>query len=294
MGKREYKGNLKLLCVKAIIKKYFSYNYVSELYGVPKSNIHFWYKSYKKYGVEFTIPKKRGPREKEINNSFINLVIKTWYENKMGSKKLKSLFDNEGFDVSQRQIQKILNKNDLILSDRKRPWQIKYVKFERSEKNELWHVDWTTCPFTKKQLIAFIDDYSRFIVHAEYFENATAENTILAFQNAILKFGKPKEILSDNGVQFTAKYHSKNLTIFEKFCSENDIKHILGRVHHPQTNGKIERWFGTYKKEYDERFNNLNDYIHFYNEKRIHQSLNYQVPAQRYLDNFKRCSIITV
>jgi putative transposase len=110
---------------------------------------------------------------------------------------------NQGFDVSQRQIQKILTKNDLKMNRRKRPNQIKYTLYEWPKPNMLWHTDWTECPFTKKMLIAFIDDHSRFVVHAEYFENATTENTIKAFENAILKHGKPEAILTDQGTQFT-------------------------------------------------------------------------------------------
>ncbi|PIN87870.1 hypothetical protein COV12_01570 [Candidatus Woesearchaeota archaeon CG10_big_fil_rev_8_21_14_0_10_32_24] len=61
--------------------------------------------------------------------------------------------------------------------------------------------------------------------------------------------------------------------------TKTKIKHILGRVHHPQTNGKIERWFGTYKTEYDERFNCLDEFVKFYNEIRIHQGINYTKPT---------------
>jgi putative transposase len=144
----------------------------------------------------------------------------------------------------------------------------------------LWHTDWTTCPFTNKQMIAFIDDHSRFIVHAEYFEHATTENTILAFANAIAKYGVPEAILTDNGVQFTPARTEKGP--FTRWCEDRGIKHILGRVHHPQTNGKIERWFGTYKLEYDERFNFLDEFVKFYNEERIHQGINYKKPKERY------------
>ena len=133
----------------------------------------------------------------------------------------------------------------------------------------LWHTDWTECPFTKQVMIAFIDDHSRFIVHAEYFANATTENTILAFKNAISKYGKPEAILTDNGTQFTPARSEKGP--FTQWCEEQGIKHILGRVHHPQTNGKIERWFGTYKREFNERFKNVDEYIDYYNNKRPHQ-----------------------
>ena len=178
--------------------------------------------------------------------------------------------------LSQRKIQRIYNQNGLKMNRRKRPSQIKFVKYEWPKPNMLWHTDWTTCPFTGKLLIAFIDDHSRYLVHVEYFSNATTENTLLAFANAIAKHGKPQNILIDNGSQFTPARGEKGP--FTKWCEKRDIKHILGRVHHPQTNGKIERWFGTYKQEYDERFDNLNEFLYFYNEMRIHQGINYDTP----------------
>ena len=159
---------------------------------------------------------------------------------------------------------------------RKRPSQIKFVKYEWPRPNMLWHTDWTTCPFTGKQLIAFIDDHSRFIVHAEYFSNASTENTILAFRAAIKRFGIPGAILTDNGVQF--HIHGD----FEEFCRDNNINHILGRVHHPQTNGKIERWFGTYKTEFNKERDTLISFVDYYNKERLHQGIHYQVPLERY------------
>ncbi|MCB9370216.1 transposase [Candidatus Woesearchaeota archaeon] len=62
----------------------------------------------------------------------------------------------------------------------------------------------------------------------------------------------------------------------------SNIKHILARVHHPQTNGKIERWWGTYKLEFDSRFNNLDEFVKFYNEERLHQGIGYLYPIERF------------
>jgi putative transposase len=143
-----------------------------------------------------------------------------------------------------------------------------------------WHTDWTVCPFSGFQLIAFIDDYSRFIVHAEYFTKATTENTLLAFARAIKQHGKPEAIITDNGTQFTPA--KGEMGMFTEFCESNEIKHILGRIHHPQTNGKIERWFGTYKQEFKNGEDTLNSFVKFYNEERLHQGIHYSTPLQRY------------
>ena len=97
---------------------------------------------------------------------------------------------------------------------------------------------------------------------------------------AIKKSTIPQQILTDNGVQFTPARAEKGP--FTNWCEEKRIKHILGRVHHPQTNGKIERWFGTYKTEFDERFETLDAFLKFYNEVRIHQSIGFKRPIERF------------
>lgn len=294
MEKRKYSGNFKLNCVKQILKGQYSLNYLSKIRDIPKSTLHKWINLYSIYGSAFIVPKKRGPKEKNISVQFEKLIKTLWHEHKIGSQKLLYLTKEVGFDVSERQIQKILNRNNLKMNNRSRPSQIKYCKYERSKPDELWHTDWSECPFTGKKLIAFIDDHSRYLIHAEFFSNATAENSILAFENAILKNGIPKQILTDNGSHFTNTHNRGDPNhIFTQFCVLQGVKHILGRPSHPETNGKIERWFGTYKKEFDERFNNIEDFIKFYNEKRIHQSLDYKVPAERYIDGFKRSPIMS-
>lgn len=294
MRKRPYSNKLKLWCVRKLEKGTYSLNFLSRLRNIPKSTLYLWYSQYQKVGERFLELKSPGRPSKQVNPAFEELVVELWKTYKVSAPKLHRLLEIEGFGVSERQIQKIFNNHQLRMSDRSRPFQVKFVKYERAHKNELWHTDWTVCPHTDRQLIAFIDDHSRFVVHAEYFSNATAENTILALANAIAKWGVPAEILTDNGTQFTAaRNRGGGTTLFEQFCDQKGIKHILGRVHHPQTNGKVERWFGTYKQEFDERFNNLDEYVKFYNEKRIHQGIDYLVPAQRYIDDFRRSSILT-
>jgi len=285
----KYTLNKKLWCIKQMQKGIISVAEISKNRKIPRKTLYRWLDSYKRFGKLGLENKPRGAKPTDINPKFEVFLIKFWHHNKYGAPKMKFELDQLGFNVSQRQIQKIYIKNELKMNKRKRPNQIKFRTYEWPEPNNLWHTDWTTCPFTKKQMIAFIDDHSRFVVHAEFFENATTENTLLAFSNAIAKFGKPEAILTDNGTQFTPARAEKGP--FTKWCEDQDIKHILGRVHHPQTNGKIERWFGTYKQEYDERFGCLDDFLHFYNYERIHQAIKYLKPIERYL---QKCDINAV
>lgn len=247
---------------------------------VPRRTVYYLIERYKRYGFKGLEPKPKGRKKEDLNPTFTNLVVAEWHANKIGCHKMWLRLKSKGFSVSERKIQEIYDMNGFKMNKRDRPSQIKFVKYERQRPHELWHTDWSMCPITKQNIIAFIDDCTRLLIHAEYFAQATTENTILAFKNAILKFGKPESILTDNGVQFTPARAEKGP--FTLFCDEQGIKHILGRIHHPQTNGKIERWFGTYKQEYDERFSCLNEFIEYYNKERIHQGIGYLTPLEKY------------
>jgi putative transposase len=246
---------------------------------VPRRTVYYLIERYKRGGYEALEPRPKGRKKIEINPKFIEMIKEEYSKYKIGSYKMWRRMREKGFSVSQRKIQEIYNHEGYRLNKRKRPAQIKYVRYEYPNPHDLWHTDWTTCPFTKKQMIAFIDDCTRVLIHAEYFAHASTENTILALSNAIERWGKPRIILSDNGTQFTPARSNKGP--FTLWCEGKGIIHILGRVHHPQTNGKIERWFGTYKQEYDERFTNIEQFLRFYNEERPHMSIGYLTPMEK-------------
>jgi putative transposase len=249
-----YSKEFKLRCIKHAELGISSISAVAELKHVNKKSLYNWIEKYHKLGESALGNKKPGAKPLEINEKFQLIVLKEWKARKRSAHKLWMNMKEKGYKVSERQIQKIYKKHGLKMNKRSRPSQIKFVKYEWPKPNMLWHTDWTQCPFTGAYLIAFIDDYSRFIIHTEYFSNASTENTLIAFALAVKRYGKPDAILTDNGVQFHVNGP------FEKFCQKNGIRHILGRVHHPQTNGKIERWFGTYKQEFKEGEDTLDSF----------------------------------
>jgi putative transposase len=255
---------------------------VARIRKIPRRSIYMLIDRFKKYGLNGLEPRKSGRKKDELNAHFSDYVLSQWATLQRGCHKMWLDLKKQGFFVSERKIQEVYKEYKLKMNKRTRPSQIKFVKYEWPKPNSLWHTDWTECPFTGKYMIAFIDDHSRFIVHAEYFSNATTENTLLAFMNAITKYGKPENILTDNGVQF----HLNGP--FEEFCKKNGINHILGRVHHPQTNGKIERWFGTYKLEFQPQRWTLDEFVKIYNEVRLHQGIGYKTPYERYIE---KCAI---
>lgn len=240
-------------------------------------------KKYKKVGEKIYEIKQIGRRKEQVNGNFKKRVKEEWHKYQCGSVKLHKIMEKKGYGVSQRKIQQIMDEFKLTAPCPKRRGQRKYCSYRWPEGFIVLHTDWGVCPHTKKQLIAYIDDHSRFIVGYGLYDNATTENTLKCLYRILFAYGIPYAVITDRGSHFYANKIGKKKIgkcKFQEVLEEIGIKHIVARAHHPQTNGKIERWFGTYKREFNERFKNIDDYVKFYNYERPHQRLGYKTPAE--------------
>jgi putative transposase len=152
----------------------------------------------------------------------------------------------------------------------------KWVRYERRHSNSLWHTDF--CEFEGKLIISVIDDASRFIVGYGVFDNATTDNALSVVESAISRNGLPKQLMTDHGTQFCSD--EDKVFRFSETLKEKGIQHIMAKVKRPQSNGKIERWFGTMKKLYRHFDRNLDLAVTCYNGM-LHLSLECS-PAEAY------------
>jgi putative transposase len=242
-------------------------------------------KTYKKFGTTLT-QKNAGRPKITINERCKERVNAEWQHYQCGSVKLHQLLKSKGFGVSQRKIQQVLDEYKLTAPCPKRRGQRKYCSYRWPQGYFVLHTDWSICPVTGKQIIAYIDDHSRFIVGYGLYNNATAENVIHCLYRVIFTYGIPYAIITDRGACFYANKLDKNKEAKCKFQEELEllgIRHIVARAHHPQTNGKIERWFGTYKREFNERFKDMEEYVKYYNYERPHARIAYQKPIEVFM-----------
>jgi putative transposase len=142
----------------------------------------------------------------------------------------------------------------------------------------LWHMDWKQLN-TGEWILAILDDASRYIVGYGIFQEATAPNTLQVLKEAIQHYGKPDEILTDRGSQFYAnkgERKEKGISQFEQHLADREIKHILCRVNHPQTNGKLERFYGVLEDKMIHRAQiaTIPEYVQWHNTIKPHLSLN--------------------
>jgi putative transposase len=230
---------------------------------------------------------KPGSLPELLNPVFYEKVKDFRQKHGWSAQKTEIYFRKEGFSVSHNKINAVIKREKLTRKKMGKRPKPKYVRYEADNTNDQWHMDWSTDPLTKKKLLGIIDDKSRFMVFTGLFNSASAENTVIGLQCAIQQYGAPKEMVTDNGSHFKnipKKRVIKELEVLEK---KYGIKHIFIRVGHPQSNGKIERLFGSYKQEFPlmahPDVNDCISWMRYYNFERIHQSLNYETPASVYL-----------
>ena len=214
--------------------------------------------------------------------------------------------ENPNYCPSVHLIRKFLAKQGLSHKD---PNAKKgYVQFARDRPNDLWQIDiagvQTIGTLGKVYLHAILDDCSRFIVVASYFKDQQGINILRILRDAFEAYGRPNQVLADNGRQFQNAIGELG-TKYSRLLQLLDIQPIFASPHHPQTKGKLERWFGTVKNSFLnekryyldnhpqttlDQFNQLlQEWLYWYNFEKPHRSLpNSSAPGALYLNHPNR------
>tara|TARA_Y100000034_G_scaffold131226_1_gene191514 strand:+ start:90 stop:1016 length:927 start_codon:yes stop_codon:yes gene_type:complete len=181
----------------------------------------------------------------------------------------------------------LLNNSMATTNEKKRKRRKPWVRYERKHSLSAGHTDWHTTKWRLGlQVCTIIDDSSRKILAAIECRNATEKESTKLVQSVLDEYGhirRIREIISDHGSQFYCNKNDKHgvrgKAEFEKFLEKQGIKHILCRYKHPQTNGKQEKWFDVYEK-YRKDFNSMEEFVKWYNEVRVHESLDLRTPEK--------------
>lgn len=238
---------------------------------------------YREYGWDGLKDHKTGRQETILNQSAVIIILDLRKRFGYGACHIEQILKQKGFTISHRQIEKVLVRNGMVIANPKKQKPRKWVRYELPNPNDLWHTDWSFDPFTNQNLAVYIDDRTRLITCFGIFKRATAENSVALLYSGIAEYGRPKAVMTDHGAQYYANHPNaeQENTLFRSTLDILGIKHCLARVNRPQTNGKVERFFRTYKEEYAiGTFSSLGEYIKHYNEVRLHMSLHYKTPKE--------------
>ena len=201
----------------------------------------------------------------------------------LGADELEGIIEEAtGLHIPHNTIHDVLKREGMANTESKKGGKRKWVRYERTYSNSMWHTDYKQLS-NGKWLLCYEDDASRFVTGYGVFENATTENALAVLDEAIRHHGKPASIMTDHGSQFYAnEARKRGESEYERKLVELDIKQILARVKHPQTNGKLERIHGEIQRKLPEfeailmrTSEPIDLFMKWYNYDRPHRSLNF-------------------
>lgn len=210
-----------------------------------------------------------------------------------GAKTIHQVLTNAGYTglPCVKTVNNILNRYGCISAEeslKRHP----FTRFEKEQCNMMWQTDFKgefrMADNNYCYPLTILDDHSRFSLKIAP-RMSTANVVIPVFLEAFQEYGLPDSILSDNGAQFAG--FKKGYTQFERWLMDLDILPIHGRIKHPQTQGKIERFHRTIKQELlnHTTISDIADaetkfciWREKYNHIRPHEALNMKTPGDIY------------
>lgn len=261
-------------------------------FGISRKTGYKWIKRHKESGsVEDQIRKPKTSRSK-TDEKIEKLILEIRQERPgWGARKIQAFLCRKGYEMPcVRTVNNILKRNGLIsleASLARKPFK----RFEREQNNELWQADFKgdilMLDGDRCYPLTILDDHSRYALLIE--PRHDQKDVLQSFIPVFRQYGLPEAILTDNGRNFAGL--KNGYTLFERALMDQDILPIHGRVRHPQTQGKIERFHRSMENEvlkphrplnFAEASEILEQWKGVYNFERPHEALGDRCPAQVY------------
>lgn len=264
-------------------------------FGVSRPTGYLWRKRFQEGGrVSAVLERSRRPRHSPRQTSAQQqeqvLALREQYG--WGARKLQVLLREQGTALPVITIHRILQRHGRISKwERHEPAP---QRFECSAPNQLWQMDGKgkyRLPQGHCYPLCIVDDHSRFLVGLYGLSAWTAEWVQRCLQQSFERYGLPDALLSDHDPLWWSNTNGHGLTWLSVWLIEQGIRLYHGRVQHPQTQGKVERFHRTLEAALRHRGKPrtpaewaaaLREIEQVYNRVRPHQALNMQRPAERY------------
>ena len=276
--------------IKSVSQQHFIDQRSGMSYQFTWRTISTWLYRYKSNGLTILENKTRSDKQTQRKIQVaelaeaINEVLPYLSQNKVGKIPKSSLYryllEKNYFtrqQIAPTTFYRLIRENDLLNNETSEKLR---VAFAMQHANELWQGDTMYGPSIKQVdgkwkktfLIAFIDDASRLITHAEFFYRDNTDNMIEAFRTALYKRGKPERLYFDNGSNYTSKE-------ILQACIRLDIRLSHAPIRDGAAKGKIERFFRGFRDRFlvmhtdFESLEQLNQLTHDWIENRYNNQL---------------------
>ena len=291
-----YPAEFRLKVVRLFLEEGYSATLLGEQFGISRSAITRWIRLYRQRGFEGLEVKPRAGGNTRVPSEVREQMVAVKKAHpEYGPRRIADVLKRFFLiRTSQSTVHKTLSEKGLINKTRRKPVKNppKPRFFERSRPNQLWQSDIMTFRLAGRNayLIGFMDDYSRYITCLGLYRSQTAAHVLETYRRGIAEYGVPREMLTDNGRQYT---NWRGKTRFEREMKKDRVKHIRSRAHHPMTLGKIERFWKSILGEFLQRaqFDSFEQavertalWVKYYNYKRPHQGIGGLCPADRFFE----------
>jgi putative transposase len=277
--------------------------------GIPRSTYYRW-----RQGPNESKRRAR-PWNRVTPNEECRILAVAREFPELSSRQLSAwITDHEGFAISESTVYRILRREGLVKRQEIQPEAAKEYHTRTTRPHQMWATDasyFRVVGWGYYYLVTVMDDYSRFILGWKLQKDMSANSLIEVIQEAVDAtgpddIGVPVEnrtrLLSDNGAGYISR-------AFRDYLNLVGIRHILAAPYHPQTNGKVERYQQSLKREVNQLPYELPshlekaiaDFVDYYNSRRYHKALGNVTPAdvlygrrEAILQHRKEVQILTI
>jgi transposase InsO family protein len=253
--------------------------------GIPKSSYYRWRRGQPDSGNRRRPWNRITPEEEDK----VLAVAREFPD--LSSRQLSAwITDNKGFAVSESTVYRILRREGLVKRQETQLMAAKEYHTKTTRPHQMWATDasyFRVVGWGYYYLVTVMDDYSRFILAWKLQKDMSANSLIEVVQEAVDATGMTDvpvddrtRLLSDNGAGYVSR-------AFRDYLHLVGIGHILAAPYHPQTNGKVERYQQSLKREVNQLPYELPsqleraiaDFVDYYNHRRYHKALGDVTPA---------------
>ncbi len=267
------------------VKKGLNISVVARMYGVNRTTLWRWLRKASKHSREFipTLPSRPKSHPNQVQEETIRRLVELRAKLGRCAPVLHAHLNLEGYKISLSSVGRILKRKGLTRKKKRAKYYVALPRPLADCPGALVQVD--TIHFVKTNgsrfyVYSLIDTYSR-LAYAEYHPKLRQTISLKVIQNAQKSFGfKFSTVQTDNGPEFK-DYLNISLR-------RNKVLLRHSRVRKPNDNAHVERFNRTIQEEcFQGRLPNqrtasrqIEEYLIYYNQERLHLSLGLQTPTQ--------------
>jgi transposase InsO family protein len=248
------------LVITAVMAEKRLVSEVARSYGVARSWIYALLARYREEGEAAFEPRPRRPKTSPRAIPDATAALITEVRKDLAGRGLDAgpqtiawhLAHHHGIGVSAATVSRYLARAGLVTPDpRKRP-RSSYLRFAAELPNQCWQSDFTHYRLaggTDTEILAWLDDHSRYLLPITAHRHVAGPTVVTEFRAAVAEHGIPASTLTGNGLVFTTRFAGGRggRNGFEAELRRPGVKQKNSRPAHPQTQGKIERFWQTLK-----------------------------------------------